>query len=106
LTFLGFCDKIHPEKEYFMTQQSKFTPDELLILRKNLEKIKTICTPDSNDIKPTVKVTESKDFTPCDGVQFFDYKVPPAELKTFWEPKKYLEERGISYFKTKKTLFM
>lgn len=86
-----------------MPQQSKFTPDELCILYTDIEKIKTICVPHPDTFKPDLKITDKKDFKDWEGINYSsDYKIKPDELKTLWETKKYLEEHGISYFKTKK----
>ena len=86
-----------------MPQQSKLTPDELSILRTDIEQIKTICVPHSDTFKPNLKITDKKDFKDYDGIKYLSgYEIKPEALKTLWETKRYLEERGISYFKTKK----
>lgn len=86
-----------------MTQQNKLTSDELCILRADMEKIKTICVPHSDIFKPDLKITDKKDFKDWYGIKHSSgYEITPDALKTLWESKKYLEERGISYFKTQK----
>ena len=84
-----------------MPQQSKLTPDELSILRTDIEQIKTICVPHSDTFKPDLKITDKKEFKDYDGIKYLSgYEIKPEALKTLWETKRYLEERGISYFKT------
>ena len=89
-----------------MTQQSKFTVDELIILQNNIEKIKEICTPETISLMPEVKITYTRDFERHEGLSYGSlgsgYIIPVRELRTLWENKTELKEHNISYFKTPK----
>ncbi len=86
-----------------MIQQNKLTPDELLILRADIEKINNICVPHPDMLKPVLEISDKEGMKDFDGIMHSaGYKIKPDDLKTLWESKKCLEERDISYFKTNK----
>ena len=43
-----------------MIQQNKLTPDELLILRADIEKINDICVPHPDMLKPTLEISDKE----------------------------------------------
>ena len=98
---------LFPEKDKSqMTQQHKFTKEELIILQDNFEKIKEICTPETVSLKPQVKITYARDFSQHEGLSYGSlgggYILPVSELKKLWESKSELKEHNIDYFQTLK----